>query len=146
MLLGALTTGLESRSALCAIEQIMPGDVHQWYLTRTTTEAAVEVDTRNTAKYITSGSISQILEVKNISSSDEGYYFCRTVRSGVLLPNSISSTSGTCLYAYGKLKWQVHYIIEVLGQSMWFMHICRYLSFHLSYIYSSSTVWDMFRQ
>ena len=74
----------------------------EWFFTRTTTEDnnnIIKVNINNTDKYVTSGTRSQNLEVRNIISSDEGYYFCRVRRNGVLMSDLIE---GTCLDVYSK--------------------------------------------
>ena len=76
----------------------MPGDELQWYVTRTTTNDGIMVNTANVTKY---NMIGLMLEVHNITSSDEGYYFCRTLRNGMLVPEP---RAGVCLFVYSKSK------------------------------------------
>lgn len=76
---GALATGLEShRLFYLQTVQYVAGDVSQWYFIRTTIDEANIVDTRNTYnKYIISGELFQVLEVRNISASDKGTTFVK---------------------------------------------------------------------
>ena len=42
---------------------------------------------------------SQMLVVHNITSGDEGYYFCKVSRNEMIINQPVS---GTCLFVYGK--------------------------------------------
>ena len=81
------------------VHQIMMGDMLEWYVTRTVIDAATAVHTDNTDKYEMSGVRSQMLEVRNVTSGDEGYYFCKVSRGGTIIDQPVS---GTCLFIYGK--------------------------------------------
>ena len=78
---------------------IMEEDVFQWFFTRTTVSNANMVNTSNTDKYSISGTRNHQLTVNNINSSDEGYYYCRILRNGMLQNNRFP---GACLYVYCK--------------------------------------------
>ena len=101
LLVGTLATGIESRMATCQqqIHEIMMGDMLQWYVTRTVIDAATAVHTDDTDKYEMSGVRSQMLVVRNITSGDEGYYFCKVSRDEMIINQPVS---GTCLFVYGK--------------------------------------------
>ena len=96
-----MATGLESTPIQCnPTENIMDGDTFWWLFTTSgTISDAVEIDPSE--KYVISGAMSQRLTVNNIALSDEGFYFCRTVRGSSVLNDMML---GACLYAYGKLK------------------------------------------
>ena len=95
----ALATGKEDAQIMCSSgTSFMVGDTLQWYFTRTTTDDGVRL--MENSKYSMSGSVSQTLTVRNISLSDEGFYYCQTVRNGVLLSKIMP---GACVFAYGKL-------------------------------------------
>ena len=107
----ALATGKEDAQIMCSPEtSFMEGDTIQWYFTRTTTDNGVQLRENN--KYSMSGSVSQTLTVRNISLSDEGFYYCQTVRNGVLLSEIMP---GACLYAYGKLICIIYCISTQIG-------------------------------
>ena len=80
-------------------EQVVEGDVLQWLFTRTIIDNGTLVNISNTDKYNVSGAKNRTLTVNNISSTDEGYYYCQILRNGGLLPDRIP---GACLYVYRK--------------------------------------------
>ena len=80
-------------------DDIMTGDVLWWFFTRTTIDNANMIDMSNTDKYGISGARNSKLTVNNVNSSDEGYYYCRILRNGMLQNNSYP---GVCLYVYRK--------------------------------------------
>ena len=98
-------TGLENHTITCdpPLSEIIAGSVLQWFIAKTTIEAATMIDLSKSDKYNISGSRSQHLTVKNINSSDEGFYFCRTSRDGMLQPVD-NRIAGACLYAFSKSK------------------------------------------
>ena len=78
----------------------MDGDTFQWFFTTSgTISDAVEISPNG--KHVISGAMSQRLTVNNIILSDEGYYFCRTVRGGNVRDDMML---GACLFPYGKSK------------------------------------------
>ena len=79
------------------------GDTFQWCFTRTTIDEGIQL--RGNGKYSMSGSASQILTIRSISLSDEGFYYCKTARNGVFVSDIMS---GACVFTYGKL------IIDIL--------------------------------
>ena len=81
------------------VHEIQPGDMLEWYFTRTIVGEAEAVPIDDTDKYKMSGVRSQMLEVHNVTSGDEGYYFCRVIRGGMTITQPVS---GTCLFVYGK--------------------------------------------
>ena len=81
-------------------DDIMTGDVLRWFFTRTTIDNAnIMIDMSNTDKYGISGARDSKLTVNNINSSDEGYYYCRILRNGMLQNYRYP---GACLYVYRK--------------------------------------------
>ena len=90
---GVVATGQEDAQIMCNPSDIMEGDTFQWYFTRTTIDNGIQLS--DSSKVF--GAMSERLTVRNISLSDDGLYYCQTVRNGI-------ATQGACIYAYGKLK------------------------------------------
>ena len=92
-----MATGQEDAQIMCNPSDIMEVDTFQWYFTKNTTDNGIQLgdDSR------LFGAMSERLTVRNISLSDEGLYYCQTVRNGMVLPEA---TQGACIYAYSKLK------------------------------------------
>ena len=85
-------------------DDIMTGDVLRWFFTRTTIPVDNTnnmINMSNTDKYGISGARDSKLTVNNVNSSDEGYYYCRIFRNGMLLDNTYP---GACLDVYSKSK------------------------------------------
>ena len=74
------------------------GDVFQWYRTRNQNYASAFRILPNIAinKYIISGNQSQYLVIKNVNSSDDGFYFCQSNR------NVVPPWNGACVLASSK--------------------------------------------
>ena len=100
IIVGALATGKEDVQIMCSPEASFMdlGDTFRWYFTRTTIDEGIQL--RGNGKYSMSGSASQILTARNISLSDEGFYYCKTARNGVLVSEIMP---GACVFTYGKL-------------------------------------------
>ena len=81
------------------VHEIETGDMLVWYVMRIVIDKTEVVRIDDPDKYEMSGVRSQMLEVHNVTSGDEGYYFCRVSRGGTIIPQPVR---GTCLFVYGK--------------------------------------------
>ena len=80
----------------------MDGDTFRWFFTSTTISMADRrLELSENMKYMISGQMSQRLTVNSIRLDDEGFYYCRTVRSGSVQNDMML---GACLFPYGKSK------------------------------------------
>ena len=105
-----MATGLESIAIQCnPTENIMNGDTFRWLFTSSGTISDV-LEISPSEKHVISGAMSQRLTVNNITLSDEGFYFCRTVRSGILQNDMML---GACLFPYSKLKLRHEYVCVI---------------------------------
>ena len=78
------------------VHEIQTGDMLRWYVMRIVMDETAVVRIDDPDKYEMR---SQMLEVHNVTSEDEGYYFCRVFRGEMIIDQPVS---GTCLFVYGK--------------------------------------------